>query len=93
LTVKEGNDFTQKELVSFLEDKKIMTRQLFAGNITRQPAYKNINYRIIGDLHNTDYIMNNTFFIGVYPGLTQEMIDYILQTFDEFFSKKLLGRS
>lgn len=92
MTVKEGKGFTQKELVNYLENKKIMTRQLFAGNITRQPAYDNVNYRVVGDLKNTDYVMNNTFFIGVYPGLTRKMIDYILETFEEFFSKIEIGR-
>jgi CDP-6-deoxy-D-xylo-4-hexulose-3-dehydrase len=51
-----------------------------------------VNYRVVGDLKNTDYVMNNTFFIGVYPGLTRKMIDYILETFEEFFSKIEIGR-
>ncbi len=92
LTVKPGAPFTALDLVSFLEDKKIMTRKLFAGNITRQPAYEEVKYRVVGDLSNTDYVMGNTFFIGVYPGLTPEMIDYMSAAFDEFFQKGDLQR-
>jgi CDP-6-deoxy-D-xylo-4-hexulose-3-dehydrase len=64
-----------------------MTRQLFAGNITRQPAYDNTDYRIIGILENTDYIMNNTFFIGVYPGINKAKLDYMLSVFNDYFEK------
>ena len=87
ITVKENNKFSKNDIVNFLELKKIMTRQLFAGNITRQPAYANVNYRIIDKLENTDYIMNNTFFIGVYPGINKEKLDYILNVFNNFFKK------
>lgn len=85
ITVRENNHFTKNEIVIFLEKNKILTRQLFAGNLTRQPAYENIQYRIIGDLANTDNIMKNTFFIGVYPGIDQKKLDYILDTFARFF--------
>lgn len=85
ITVKENDLFTKNEIVAFLEEHKILTRQLFAGNITRQPAYEEVEYRVIGDLKNTDYIMNNTFFIGVYPGINDVKLDYVLKTFDEFF--------
>jgi CDP-6-deoxy-D-xylo-4-hexulose-3-dehydrase len=87
LTVREESGIKREDLVNYLEENKIMTRMLFAGNITRQPAYQDVEYRIVGDLENTDYIMNNTFFIGVYPGIDQEKIDYILQVFEEFFNK------
>lgn len=85
ITVIENADFTKNDIVAYLEKNKIMTRQLFAGNLTRQPAYENVEYRVVGDLKNTDYIMKNTFFIGVYPGISQEKIDYILFIFDRFF--------
>lgn len=85
ITVKENEKFTKNEIVVFLEKHKILTRQLFAGNITRQPAYENVNYRVVGDLANTDYIMKNTFFIGVYPGIDQRKQAYILDTFAKFF--------
>jgi CDP-6-deoxy-D-xylo-4-hexulose-3-dehydrase len=79
--------FTRNDLVTYLEDHKIATRTLFGGNLTRQPAYENTKYRIVGDLKNTDLVMNNLFWIGVYSGITEEMIIYIHKTFREFFSE------
>ncbi len=87
ITVKENDKFTKNEIVEYLENNKIMTRQLFAGNMTRQPAYQDIDCRIIGNLENTDYIMNNTFFIGVYPGINDMKIDYIVGVFKNFFEE------
>ena len=87
LTVREGAGFTKTDIVKYLEDNKIATRMLFAGNITRHPSFKNVNYRIYGDLANTDHIMQDTFWIGVYPGLTSEMIIYILNSFEEFIRR------
>ncbi|KXS43213.1 MAG: CDP-6-deoxy-D-xylo-4-hexulose-3-dehydrase [Candidatus Frackibacter sp. T328-2] len=87
ITVREDSGINRADLVNHLEENKIMTRMLFAGNITRQPAYQNVKYRVVGDLENTDYIMNNTFFIGVYPGIDQEKRDYILQVFADYFNK------
>lgn len=87
ISVKENNKFTRNELTMFLEKNNIMTRLLFAGNITKQPAYLDVESRIIGDLANTDYVMNNTFFIGVYPGIDDRQIEYITRIFDEFFEK------
>ena len=87
ITVKENDKFTKNEIVEYLENNKIMTRQLFAGNMTRQPAYQDIECRIIGNLENTDYIMNNTFFIGVYPGINDMKIDYIVGVFKRFFEE------
>ncbi|MCI1648740.1 MAG: lipopolysaccharide biosynthesis protein RfbH [Bacteroides sp.] len=86
--VRENDKFTRKDLAEYLEDHKILTRQLFAGNITKQPAYKDkeINYRISGSLENTDYIMRNTIFIGVYPGIDDVRMNYILFVFDQFFN-------
>ena len=60
---------------------------LFAGNITKQPAYKNKNYRIVSNLKNTDYSMINSFWIGVYPGITTEMREYVVEVFENFFKK------
>ncbi len=87
ITVKENGKFSKNEIVEYLENNKIMTRQLFAGNMTRQPAYQDIECRIIGNLENTDYIMNNTFFIGVYPGINDMKIDYIVGVFKKFFEE------
>jgi len=89
LSVRENDKFTKNELVNYLEEHKVMTRQLFAGNLTRQPAYQNVEYRVVGDLANTDYIMNNTFFIGVYPGLDDQKIEYIIQQFADFFDERI----
>jgi CDP-6-deoxy-D-xylo-4-hexulose-3-dehydrase len=87
LTVREHAPFSRNELVNFLDRNKIATRMLFAGNIIRQPAYQGINYRIHKSLKNTDFVMNNTFWIGVYPGLSEEMIEYILDKFEEFMKR------
>lgn len=87
ITVKENDKFTKNQIVGYLEKHKIMTRQLFAGNITKQPAFENVKYRIVGNLKNTDYIMNNTFFIGVYPGLTPQKLSYIIKVFEDFFKE------
>ncbi len=87
ITVKENETFSRNELTMYLEKNMIMTRLLFAGNITKQPAYLDIECRIIGDLKNTDYIMNNTFFIGVYPGINDEQVKYIAAVFENFFKE------
>lgn len=89
ITVKENNKFTKNDIIKYLENNKILTRQLFAGNVTRQPAYEEVEYRVVGDLKNTDYIMNNTFFIGVYPGIDNIKLDYVLKVFDEFFKERV----
>ncbi len=85
LTVRPDAPFKRNELIQHLESNKVATRLLFAGNLTRQPAYQDVNYRVVGELTNTDVVMNQTFWIGVYPGLTTEMIDYVLQIFASFF--------
>ena len=87
ITVRENDKFTRNELIMHLEKNMIMTRLLFAGNITKQPGYVDIECRIVGELKNTDYIMNNTFFIGVYPGIDDEQIKYIAKVFGNFFKE------
>ena len=87
ITVKKDKGYTRDELLQFLNQNLIETRNLFAGNLLRQPAFQNIEHRVVGSLDNTDYIMNNTFFIGVYPGMTDEKIDYVINKFQEFFKK------
>lgn len=77
LTVKPSSAVTRTQLVQYLESQKIGTRLLFAGNLLRQPAYQGIAHRVVGDLATTDQIMNNTFWVGVYPGLTPEMLDFV----------------
>jgi len=78
------------EIVNYLEDHKIATRMLFGGNLTKQPAYKEIEKRIPKPLTNTDTVMNDLFWIGVYPGITEEMLEYIKQTFTNFFNEHRL---
>lgn len=85
LTVKENAGFNRKDFVAFLESKRIETRMLFAGNILRQPGYKNIKCRIIRDLKNTDVILNRTLFLGVYPGLDDDRLCYEIEKINEFF--------
>ncbi len=89
LNLKPAVNFSREDLLKYLNSKKIGTRLLFAGNITKQPYFKdyNINYRISGDLKNADEIMNNTFWLGVYPGLTKDMLDYVIKSFAEFLNK------
>ena len=74
----------RNDLIQYLEDNKIGTRLLFGGNLVRQPLYKNVNKRIIGDLKNTDTIMNNTFWLGVWPGLNETHLEYIAVKLKQF---------
>jgi CDP-4-dehydro-6-deoxyglucose reductase, E1 len=87
VTLKDGAPFTRDELTGFLNTKLIETRNLFAGNMTRQPGFIKKNWRIADHLKNTDLIMNNTFFLGTYPGLTEEMFSYAESVLEEFSSK------
>ena len=84
--VREGAPFGREELVRALDAKKIGTRLLFGGNLLRQPAYEGCAYRAVGGLENTDYVMNNVFWIGVYPGLTQPMLEFVVQVFRDFLA-------
>lgn len=84
LTIKENAKFTRNELVRYLEENKIATRLLFGGNLIRQPAYKDIKYQVIGDLINTDYVMNNSFWLGVHPALNQANLSFIARTLKKF---------
>jgi CDP-6-deoxy-D-xylo-4-hexulose-3-dehydrase len=79
IAVRESAPFSRNHVVRFLEDRKIATRLLFGGNLTRQPAYREVPHRVSGDLSNSDFVMNQLFWIGVYPGLTAEMMDYVLE--------------
>jgi CDP-4-dehydro-6-deoxyglucose reductase, E1 len=82
--VRDNAPFTRNELVQFLESRKIATRLLFGGNLLRQPAYRNSVYRVASPLNNADFIMNDVFWIGVYPGLNKSMLDYMSATVHEF---------
>jgi len=91
LLVRETAPFSRNALIEFLNGRKIGTRQLFGGNLVRQPAYAGLNYRVIGDLPASDRVMNRAFWIGVYPGLTQPMLDYVLETMNEIALKGVLS--
>jgi CDP-4-dehydro-6-deoxyglucose reductase, E1 len=87
LTLDPAHPADREELLRFLDSRKIGTRLLFAGNLTRQPAYKNVDWRIVGDLTNTDIVMKRTFWVGTFPGLTTLMLDYIISSIGEFMEK------
>jgi len=89
LTVRDGAGFTRDQVVAHLEKKGIQTRMLFAGNLIKHPCFdemrqKNDGYRVVGKLENTDTIMRNTFWIGVYPGMTSEMIEFMIDVLRQF---------
>ncbi|GEM54391.1 lipopolysaccharide biosynthesis protein RfbH [Flavobacterium branchiophilum NBRC 15030 = ATCC 35035] len=84
ITLRDSSPVNREELVQFLEKNKIGTRLFFAGNIVKQPAYKDMNYRVVGDLTNTDTIMNRSFWLGVWPGLQEQHYDYIVAKINEF---------
>jgi CDP-6-deoxy-D-xylo-4-hexulose-3-dehydrase len=86
--VRESAPFTRDQLTGALEAQKIGTRLLFAGNLTKQPAYEGWEFRQVGDLKNTDFVMDRVFWVGVYPGLTDEMLDFIAKTVTEFVKTK-----
>lgn len=88
ITVREDAGFSRADLSGYLESAKIETRTLFCGNLLRHPAYIDIEHRVVGTLENTDLIMNNTFFIGVFPGIDQAQLDHIEATFDAFFESQ-----
>lgn len=84
ITVRPDAPFSRAALTDFLESRRIGTRRLFAGNLTRQPAYIGLPHRVVGSLTNSDIITEQTFWVGVYPGLTDEMIDYVVASVKEF---------
>ncbi len=92
LGVREDAPFRRDDLTGALESRRIATRLLFGGNLTRQPAYAVCQYRVVGDLRNTDFVMNNVFWIGVYPGLTRPMLDFVGETVSEFVERSKNGR-
>jgi CDP-6-deoxy-D-xylo-4-hexulose-3-dehydrase len=84
LAVQEDAPFSRVELAQYLDQNLVETRSMFAGNLLRQPGFMNIEHRVVGDLTNTDFVMNNTLFMGVFPGLTTEKIDYMTGKVREF---------
>jgi CDP-6-deoxy-D-xylo-4-hexulose-3-dehydrase len=84
ITIRAESHIRRTDLIQYLDSKKIGTRLLFGGNLLRQPAYKNVEHRVIGALANTEQIMSNTFWIGVYPGLTNEMLSFVAEVIHDF---------
>ena len=87
IAVRPGAHFERAALVQALEAKKIGTRQLFGGNLIRQPAYKDVRFRAVSDLHGADFVMKNAFWLGVYPGLTEPMLDFVVETVASFINR------
>jgi CDP-6-deoxy-D-xylo-4-hexulose-3-dehydrase len=85
ITLKDDCDFTRVELIRYLDENKIGSRLLFAGNLIRQPYFQGIEHRVVGSLENTDKTMNDTFWVGIYPALDREHLDYIAEQMEEFF--------
>lgn len=88
LTLNDNTKFTRNDIVQYLENNNIQTRNLFAGNMLKHPMFNNlqkdVDYRVIGDLQNTDKIMNDSFWIGVYPNMSNEMIEYMIKKIKEY---------
>ena len=85
ITLKDDCGFTRVELLRYLDENKIGSRLLFAGNLIRQPYFQGIDHRVVGSLENTDKTMNDTFWVGIYPALDNEHLDYIAEQMEEFF--------
>jgi CDP-6-deoxy-D-xylo-4-hexulose-3-dehydrase len=86
ITVREDAGFTRNQLTAFLEANRIETRSLFSGNLLRHPAFENIERRVIGDLATTDLVTNNSFFVGVFPGIDDARMDHMIRTFERFLA-------
>ena len=86
ITLDPEHPADRSDLMRFLHERKVGTRLIFAGNLMKQPAYKDIDFRVVGDMTNTDIVMNRSFWIGVYPGLTEPMLDYAADSIIEFMA-------
>jgi CDP-6-deoxy-D-xylo-4-hexulose-3-dehydrase len=94
ITVRDDAGFMRADLTAFLEANRIETRGLFSGNLLRHPAFESIERRVVGDLANTDTVMNSTFFVGVYPGIDDARMDYLIDTFRRFMAgERTTGRA
>lgn len=89
ITVRKNSPITRNNLVKLLNEKKIGTRLLFGGNLLKQPAFIGTPRRVVSDLHNSDIVMNDTFWLGVWPGLTEQMLDYVVSNLHSFYGVKL----
>ena len=87
ISLRHNNKYNRNDLVKYLNQNKIGTRLLFSGNLTKQPYMKDLLFRVSGELKNTDFIMENTFWIGLYPGLSLKHLDYVINKFKSYFKK------
>jgi CDP-6-deoxy-D-xylo-4-hexulose-3-dehydrase len=85
LSLRKNNKFSRNDLIKYLNDNKVGTRLLFSGNLIKQPYMKDVNFKVKGELKNTDFVMENTFWIGLYPGLTKEQLQYSALKIKDFF--------
>ena len=85
ITVKNNSPISRNDLVMKLNECKIGTRLLFGGNLLRQPAFIGTPRRVVGNLKNSDIVMNQTFWVGVWPGLTEQMLNYVVETFENIY--------
>lgn len=91
LSLQRDVPFSREDLITYLDSCRIETRNLFCGNLLRQPAYQDITHRVVGSLENTDYIMEKTFFIGLYPGIDNTQISFIVSKIESFLEDKIDG--
>lgn len=89
VTLDPNHPVNREDLLRFLDSRKIGTRLLFAGNITKQPAYKDVDFRVVGDLKNTDIVMTRSFWVGVYPGLTTPMLNFVIESITDFMTGRI----
>ena len=85
ITVKDTAGINRADLIKYLEQNKIGTRLLFAGNLIKQPYFKDIEYRVASDLVNTNITMNQTLWLGIYPGIEKEQLDFVVKKMENFF--------
>ena len=90
--VKQNAPFSRANIVDYLEKNRIATRMLFGGNLTRQPAYMSMKFRKVGSLRKTDIVMNDLFWVGVYPGLSKDELGFIMETVEKFIEKNKIKR-
>ena len=88
ISLRDNTPFSREDLIKHLNENRVDTRLMFGGNLIKQPAYKNKDYIVSGDLYNSDKVMSDTFWIGVYPGINDEMIDYVKGVITDFLSVK-----
>jgi CDP-6-deoxy-D-xylo-4-hexulose-3-dehydrase len=86
--VRDSAPFSSDDLVDWLERHQIATRKVFGGNLLRQPAYRDVPHRVVGSLENTDAVMRSSFWVGCYPGITGEMLDYMIDVFEQFAARR-----